>query len=119
MGNGKLIKTTGLHKFTTAIWRKIKISVAILVLITTTSCQKPHVNNKEINQKENTMKADQVKPKTAAASEFVTSPLRNRIRLELNAPMDQVWKLAGDPGRIPEYSVGLQKVEATVLRCSQ
>ncbi len=45
------------------------------------------------------------------ASTFVSSPLRNRIRVELNAPVSEVWELMGDLSRFPEYSVGLQKVE--------
>ena len=45
------------------------------------------------------------------ASNFVSSPLRNRIKLELNAPVSEVWTIVGDPARMPEYSSGLQKVE--------
>src|SRR3712207_1270158 len=40
--------------------------------------------------------------KNQVASEFVTSPLRNRIRVELNAPVSQVWSLIGDLSRFPE-----------------
>lgn len=47
-----------------------------------------------------------------AASEFTSSPLRNRIRLELDAPVPEVWKLLGDLSRFPEYSAGLERVEA-------
>src|SRR5688500_9556571 len=46
-----------------------------------------------------------------AADKFVTSPLRNRIKLELSAPVPDVWAVIGDPGRMPEYSAGLQKVD--------
>jgi Polyketide cyclase / dehydrase and lipid transport len=46
-----------------------------------------------------------------SASEFTSSPLRNRIRAELDAPVSEVWELAGDPSRFPEYSVGLERVE--------
>ena len=47
-----------------------------------------------------------------SASEFTSSPLRNRIRVELNAPVEEVWELMGDLSRFPEYSVGLDRVEA-------
>jgi Polyketide cyclase / dehydrase and lipid transport len=47
-----------------------------------------------------------------SASEFTSSPLRNRIRVELDAPASEVWELMGDLSRFPEYSVGLERVEA-------
>lgn len=43
---------------------------------------------------------------------LVKAPLRNRLRVELNAPVADVWRLVGDPTRMPEYSVGLERVEA-------
>ncbi|MBD0352926.1 MAG: SRPBCC family protein [Flavisolibacter sp.] len=46
------------------------------------------------------------------AHSFVASPLRNRIKLKLNAPVSEVWAVIGDPSRMPEYSEGLQKVES-------
>jgi Polyketide cyclase / dehydrase and lipid transport len=47
-----------------------------------------------------------------SASGFTSSPLRNRIRLELDAPVSAVWELVGDLSRFPEYSVGLERVDA-------
>jgi hypothetical protein len=44
--------------------------------------------------------------------EFTSSPLRNRIRVELDAPVSDVWELIGDLSRFPEYSSGLERVEA-------
>lgn len=46
-----------------------------------------------------------------SASDFTSSPLRNRIRLELDAPVCEVWELIGDLSRFPEYSVGLERVD--------
>jgi hypothetical protein len=46
-------------------------------------------------------------------TEFSTAPLRNRIRVELNASPREVWALIGDLERFPEYSAGLERVEAT------
>lgn len=43
---------------------------------------------------------------------FTSAPLRNSVRLELNAPVADVWDLVGDPGRMAEYSAGLERVEA-------
>lgn len=44
-------------------------------------------------------------------STFTSAPLRNRIRVELDAPVKEVWALVGDPGRLPEYSAGLERVD--------
>ncbi len=41
-----------------------------------------------------------------------SSPLRNRLRLELQAPASEVWALIGDFARFPEYSSGLERVDA-------
>jgi hypothetical protein len=49
-----------------------------------------------------------------SAREFTTSPLRNRVRVELEAPVSEVWELLGDLSRFPEYSEGLERVEAVV-----
>jgi hypothetical protein len=49
-----------------------------------------------------------------SASDFTSSPLRNRIRVELDAPVSEVWELVGDLSRFPEYSAGLERVEATL-----
>ena len=48
------------------------------------------------------------------ASDFTSSSLRNRIRMELDAPVSEVWELVGDLARFPEYSAGLERVEATL-----
>ena len=49
-----------------------------------------------------------------SAAEFTSSPLRNRLRVELDAPVAEVWELMGDLSRYPEYSEGLERVEAVV-----
>ncbi len=45
------------------------------------------------------------------ADKWVKSTLRNRLKLELIAPIDEVWALVGDPANMPKYSEGLEKVE--------
>ena len=47
-----------------------------------------------------------------AAGTFTSAPLRNRLRIQLNQPVTAVWSLVGDPGRLPEYSAGLERVDA-------
>ncbi len=46
------------------------------------------------------------------ASDFVASPLRNSITLELNASVNEVWALIGKLERMPEYSSGLKRLDA-------
>lgn len=46
-----------------------------------------------------------------AASTLTASPLRNRIRVELKAPVPDVWALVGDHTRLHEYSAGIGHVE--------
>ena len=47
-------------------------------------------------------------PSTAlpSASEFTSSPLRNRVRVELDAPVSEVWELMGDLSRYPGVQRG-------------
>jgi hypothetical protein len=44
---------------------------------------------------------------------FTGAPLRNRIRIELQASVAEVWALVGNLERYPEYSAGLERVEVT------
>jgi hypothetical protein len=45
-------------------------------------------------------------------SAFTSIPLRNRLSMELEAPVSEVWELMGELARFPEYSEGLDRVEA-------
>jgi hypothetical protein len=66
-------------------------------------------------RREETTMIEQTKPSDSSgvpsASEFTTTPLRNRLRLELEAPVSEVWALMGDLSRFPEYSAGLERVD--------
>jgi hypothetical protein len=44
-------------------------------------------------------------------SSLTSAPMRNRIRVQLNAAVPEVWALVGDVGRLPDYSAGLERVE--------
>ena len=46
--------------------------------------------------------------------EHTASPLRNRVRVDLDARVPAVWELLGDLSRFPEYSVGLERVDAVL-----
>lgn len=88
--------------------QKVKlICIATLVIIISMRCNNSNNQTKKGGQ----METKETTVKVPTADKFVTSPLRNRIKLELNAPVSDVWPLVGDPGRMPEYSAGLQKVE--------
>ncbi len=45
------------------------------------------------------------------AHAFTSAPIRNRMRIALDAPVSQVWALVGNIARLPEYSGGLEHVE--------
>lgn len=47
-------------------------------------------------------------------STFTAAPLRNRLRLDLEAPVPEVWALIGALDRFPEYSSGLERVDVTL-----
>jgi hypothetical protein len=44
-------------------------------------------------------------------SSFTSAPMRNQMRVQLNAPVSEIWALVGDIGRLPDYSGGLERVE--------
>lgn len=43
---------------------------------------------------------------------FIKAPLRNRVRVDLDAPLAQVWALVGNLARLSDYGSGLERVEA-------
>ena len=47
-----------------------------------------------------------------AITSWTSAPLRNRLRVRLSAPVGDVWALIGDLPRFPEYSAGLELVDA-------
>jgi hypothetical protein len=48
---------------------------------------------------------------TPNPQDLTSSPLRHRLRLELRAPVPEVWALIGRHVRMPEYSAGIASVE--------
>lgn len=47
------------------------------------------------------------------ATTLTSAPLRHRLRVELNAPVPEVWELVGTHERLPEYSAGIERVAVT------
>lgn len=85
---------------------QLSINGAILALtIIGTSCS----NSKQQIAKE----MEQHEGKTVilpTAEKWVSSPVRNRLILELNKPVSEVYALVGDPANMPNYSSGLDSV---------
>lgn len=44
------------------------------------------------------------------ATAFTPAPLRHRLRVELKAPVPEVWAIVGQHDRMPEYSAGIASV---------
>ncbi len=89
---------------------KMKQFLILVAAITIVSCDVQKNGKMEVTQSQVTAQKNEIKIPTAA--DFVESPLRNRIRLELNAPVDEVWAMVGKLERMPEYSSGLKKLDA-------
>jgi hypothetical protein len=79
-----------------------------LTIICSSACN--HSSN-QITKSESKMENQETIVASPTADKWVKSPLRNRVRLELNAAIDEVWALVGDPANMPKYSEGLEKVE--------
>lgn len=87
--------------------RRLLILPALIFLSSCGNQNKVSMSEKTIQTEKETIS---IYPK---ASDFVDSPLRNRIKLELNAPVSEVWALIGNLERMPEYSSGLKKLDAS------
>ena len=68
-------------------------------------------NSSQATKIEYKMEKQEINMAFPTAEKWVKSPLRNRIKLELNAPIDEVWAVVGDPAKVLIYSSDLSKVE--------
>ena len=52
---------------------------------------------------------------------WVKSPVRNRLVIELNKSISEVWALVGDPANMPKFSAGLDSVTTKTKngKCTQ
>lgn len=84
----------------------------ILIMLASTLCASCGTQqNKNNTREEKAVQQTRADVNMPSATEYVKSSLRNRIRLELNAPVSKVWAQVGKLERMPEYSSGLRKVE--------
>lgn len=88
---------------------KVKLisGAALALTVLGTSC---NMGNKQ-NNSESKMEQKETIVLLPTANKFVTSPIRNRLVLELNKPVSEVWATIGNPAKMPTYSAGLAKVE--------
>ena len=82
-------------------------SIGLTITLLLNGC---NANNQQTKLKD-TMTVSQETTTMPQASQFTLSPLRNRMKLELNAHVSEVWSLVGDPGKMPQYSAGLNSVD--------
>jgi carbon monoxide dehydrogenase subunit G len=86
---------------------KVKmISGAVLALsVLTTSCNTSSKQNNSESKME--QKETMALPTT---DKWVKSPIRNRLVVELDKSLSEVWALVGDPANMPKFSAGLDSV---------
>lgn len=90
--------------------QKVKL-IGGAVLALTMACTSCNNSSNQQTKLENKMEQKETNAQLPTADKWVKSPLRNSIKLELNAPITEVWALIGDPTKMPTYSFGLQKVD--------
>jgi hypothetical protein len=88
--------------------RKIRSVATAVIALLVNACN----NSAQTTKAEKEMEQKQINMVLPTAGKWVKSPLRNRIQLELDAPVADVWTLLGDLTKMPVYSGGLNKVEA-------
>lgn len=89
-----------------------RATVAVLLSILAAACHGFGSGNTNLYSEGIGMHASMESGGDSLARKFTSSPLRNRLRVELAAPVSEVWALIGDLSRFPEYSSGLARVDA-------
>jgi len=82
---------------------RYKLTAAMLVL----AIAAPYVAGAELQKPDAEIKMTSI----PNAATYTQAPLRNRIRVELKTSVSEVWALAGNLSRLPEYSAGLARVD--------
>jgi carbon monoxide dehydrogenase subunit G len=85
-------------------------AIGLLVSLTIYGTACKNIGNQQTKSESN-MEKQETHAAIPAAEKWVKSQLRNRIKLELDAPINEVWALLGDPAKMPIYSSGLNKVD--------
>ena len=87
------------------------VLVSIEATSTVSAREKNNINNKQTESK---MEQKETAIKLPTADKWVSTPVRNRLILELDKPVSEVWALVGNPGKMNEYSSGLEKVDTKI-----
>ncbi len=85
---------------------------AVLLPMIATACHGLGSEHATLGSGDNLMYTSKQASDFQDARALTSSLLRNRIRVELRAPVSEVWALIGNLTRFPEYSSGLERVEA-------
>ncbi|HJV20215.1 MAG TPA: SRPBCC family protein [Sediminibacterium sp.] len=93
----------------------------VILVALTLSCTACNNNNYLPAKKESKMEQTESNKALPTTDRWVKSPVRNRLVLELNKPVAEVWALAGDPANMPEFSPGIDSVITKKVngRCTQ
>lgn len=81
----------------------------ILFLTVHTGCNNHH--HTKTKSADNQEQKEMTTTMLPTAEKFVTSKMRNRLTIELDKSISEVWKIIGDPKKMPTYSAGLNRVE--------
>ncbi len=86
---------------------KAKVIGGAMIALTVlgTSCN--NINNQQTKTEMEQKETNVALPTT---DKWVKSPVRNRLVVELNRPISEVWTLVGDPANMPKFSAGLDSV---------
>lgn len=83
------------------------IGGAVLALtMACTSCN----NSNQQTKTGSKMEQQETNVALPTTDKWVKSPVRNRLVVELNKPIQEVWALVGDPANMPKFSAGLDSV---------
>lgn len=81
------------------------------ILALSIACISCNTSRSQQPESKNNMEQKALTTTLPTADKWVNSPLRNRLKLKLNARVEEVWALVGDPANMPKYSEGLRRVE--------
>jgi hypothetical protein len=95
---------------------KVIYGTMVALMVLGTSC-----NNSNNQQTKAEMEQKAANVELPTTDKWVKSPVRNRLVVELDKPISEVWSLVGDPTNMPKFSAGLDSVTAKMEngKCTQ
>lgn len=99
--------------------RKVKVlgGTLLALIVLCTSC----TNSSNQQKTESKMEQEEKSVALPTTGKWVKSPVRNRLVVEFEKPISEVWELAGDPANMPKFSAGLDSVTTRTVngKCTQ